>query len=89
MVLASYTPLMAQPIPNPPPGFDDLTPTEKVRYVTALWDRIVAEQDQLPVSEAQRALIRERLALHRANPSEARPWSEVRSEIEQRLKGRS
>lgn len=80
---------MAQPVPNPPPGFDDLTPTEKVRYVTALWDRIVAEQDQLPISEAQRALIRERLALHRANPGEARPWSEVRSEIEQRLKGRS
>jgi putative addiction module component (TIGR02574 family) len=72
-----------------PPGFDDLTPEEKVSYVGALWDRIVAEQERLPISEAQRALLRERLAAHEANPSAARPWSEVRDDIERTLAART
>jgi putative addiction module component (TIGR02574 family) len=73
---------MAQAVPNPPPGFDDLTPEEKLRYVAVLWDRIVAEQDVLPVSDDQRHTIRERLAAHRADPSAAQPWSEARRDIE-------
>lgn len=32
---------MTQPVPNPPPGFDDLTTEEKVEYVSALWDRVL------------------------------------------------
>jgi putative addiction module component (TIGR02574 family) len=79
---------MASAVPIPPPGFDDLTPEEKVRYVGALWDRIVADQDQLPMSEAQRALIRQRLAAHEADPGAARPWSEVRREIEPAIRDR-
>ena len=76
---------MAQAVPNPPPGFDDLAPAEKLHYVTALWDRIVAEQDALPLSKAQQQLIRERLAAHQADPGAARPWSEVRRALEQEL----
>jgi putative addiction module component (TIGR02574 family) len=76
---------VANALPIPPPGFDELTPDEKVQYVGALWDRIVADQDRLPVSEAQRALIRQRLADHEANPDAARPWSDVRRDIEQEL----
>jgi putative addiction module component (TIGR02574 family) len=73
----------------PPPGFDDLPPEGKLEYVSALWDRIREEQDQLPLSDAQRQITRERLAAHRANPEAARPWPEVRAEIEQRLLGRT
>lgn len=79
---------MAQPVPNPPPGFDDLAPDEKLHYVTALWDRVVAVQDALPLSQAQQQLIRERLAVHQADPGAAKPWSEVRAEIEQELGAR-
>ena len=79
---------MAHSVLNPPPGFDELTPDEKVRYVGALWERIVADQDSLPLSEAQRQLVRERLAAHQANPGEARPWSEVRREIEREIRDR-
>ena len=76
---------MANALPLPPPGFDDLSPEDKVRYVGSLWDRIVADQDRLPISDAHRALLRERLAAHRAKPDGARPWSEVRREIEAAL----
>jgi putative addiction module component (TIGR02574 family) len=79
---------MAQPLPIPPPGFDELTPEQKLDYVAALWDRIAAEQSQLPISEAQRALLRDRLAAHRDNPGAARPWSEARRDIEQLLRQR-
>jgi putative addiction module component (TIGR02574 family) len=83
-----YAWLVATAVPIPPPGFDELTPEEKVHYVGALWDRIVSEQNELPISDAQRALIRQRLAAHEANPGAARPWSEVRREIEQSLSER-
>ena len=77
---------MAQALPLPPPGFDALSADEKLRYVSALWDRIVDEQSALPISDAQRSLVRERLAEHQADPGAARPWSEVRREIESRLR---
>jgi putative addiction module component (TIGR02574 family) len=76
---------VANALPLPPPGFDDLSAEDKLRYVGSLWDRIAADQDRLPISEAQRALVRERLAAHQANPGAARPWSEVRREIEATL----
>ncbi|MBK7583337.1 MAG: addiction module protein [Myxococcales bacterium] len=79
---------MAQALPIPPPGFDELSPEEKVRYLTALWDRVVEQQDALPMSDAQRALVRERLAAHQANPDAARPWSEARRDIEALLRQR-
>jgi putative addiction module component (TIGR02574 family) len=79
---------VASELPLPPPGFDDLTPEEKVSYVSALWERIVADQERLPISDAQRDLIRQRLQNHQANPDAARPWSQVRREIEQALADR-
>jgi putative addiction module component (TIGR02574 family) len=80
--------VVASVLPMPPPGFDELSPEDKVRYVGALWDRIAADQEHLPVSEAHRALVRERLAAHQANPDAARPWSDVRRDIEQELSRR-
>ena len=79
---------MANAVQIPPPGFDDLTPEQKVDYVGALWDRIVADQQSLPISEAQRALLRERLASHEADPGAARPWSDVRRDVERALASR-
>lgn len=76
---------MAQAVPNPPPGFDELALDEKLHYVATLWDRIVAVQDALPLSQAQQQLVRERLAAHQADPDTAKPWSEVRAEIEKEL----
>lgn len=80
---------MAQALPVPPPGFDELSTEEKLSYVSALWDRVIADQDKLPVSDAHRELVRERLALHRANPQAARAWSDARRDIETLLRQRS
>lgn len=81
-------PFMGQPLPVPPPGFDDLPVEEKIDYVQALWDRIAAQNDEVPLHEWQRLVLEERLAAHRAAPHEARPWKEVLDGLEGRLKSR-
>lgn len=79
---------MAQPLPMPPPGFDELPVQEKIDYVQALWDRIAANADHVPLQDWQRQILEERLAAHRAAPGEARPWREVLDGLERRLKAR-
>jgi len=86
----AYTPAMAQPLPMPPSGFDELTVEDKIDYVQSLWDRIAASADQVPLHEWQRQLLEERLAAHRAADSnEARPWGEVLDRLEERLRASS
>jgi putative addiction module component (TIGR02574 family) len=79
---------MANVIPNPPPGFDDLTVSEQIDYVQALWDRIVASPEQIPVPEWHQQIIQERLEAYRGNPSAGRAWSDVRADIENKLRNR-
>jgi putative addiction module component (TIGR02574 family) len=85
-----YTSAMAQPLPMPPSGFDELTVEDKIDYVQSLWDRIAANVDQVPLHEWQRQLLEERLAAHRAgDANEARPWGEVLDRLEGRLRASS
>ena len=79
---------MAQSLPMPPPGFDDLPVDEKIDYVQSLWDRIAVSLGQLPLHDWQREVLDERLAAHRASPDEARPWKDVLDGLERRLKAR-
>jgi putative addiction module component (TIGR02574 family) len=71
---------MAQSVPNPPPGFDELSLDEKLDYVESLWDQVV-ERAQIPVPEWHLELLRERLEAFRSSPSTGRPWKEVREEL--------
>jgi hypothetical protein len=70
-----------------PPGFDDLTTDDKVDYLSALWERIVATSP--PRSpEWHRDLVRAEIADNDAHPDEAENWTSVRTEIEQHLRDR-
>jgi putative addiction module component (TIGR02574 family) len=81
---------MAQPLPLPPSGFDELAVEDKIDYVQALWDRIATSTDHIPLYEWQRQLLAERLAAHRASDGEeARPWGEVLDRLEERLRASS
>ena len=75
---------MARRVPNPPPGFDDLTVDEKVNYVQSLWDRIAAKPETVPVPEWHLDLIEQRL--RRDRPGIGRPWTEIRDELLGRLR---
>ncbi len=77
---------MAQPLPMPPPGFDDMPVEEQIEYVQSLWDRIAAATDQVPLHEWQRRILEERTAAARSAPGEARPWDEVLDRLQTRLR---
>ncbi len=79
---------MAHPVPNPPPGFDDLSAEEKIDYIQSLWERIAtpteATQDALPLTAAQRAELDRRLdELDREGPVGI-PWDQVLKQIRSR-----
>jgi putative addiction module component (TIGR02574 family) len=70
----------------PPPGFDDLSPAEKIDYVQALWDRAAVHPEAVPVLDWHRNIIEERLAAHRAGQGSSRSWEEARQDLRSRLR---
>lgn len=76
---------MSNIVPTPPPGFDDLSIDEQIDFVQALWDRIAATAEQVPIPEWHREIIQERLTAYRANPGTGRLWTDVRADIERKL----
>lgn len=79
---------MAEMLPIPPPGFDELPVEEKVHYVEALWDRIAAAPEEVSVPDWHRQLLSERLAEYQSDAKAGRPWREVRDELLSELTGR-
>ena len=78
----------AQTYPFSTSAFDGLTVDERIDVVQSLWDRIAVTPEQVPVPEWHRRIIRERLESYRADPTAGRPWVDVRTEIEARLRDR-
>jgi putative addiction module component (TIGR02574 family) len=65
----------------PPPGFDELEIGEQIEYVQALWNRIAAKEDVVPVPDWHREILDDRLADLEANPAASRPWEEVKADL--------
>ena len=59
-----------------------LTAAERIELIERLWESFVEAPETLPVTEEQRAELRRRLAEHERDPGAAKPWSEVRAELE-------
>jgi len=57
---------------------------ERILLVEEIWDSIAAEQESLPITQAQRDELDRRLAASEATPGEGAPWEEVKA----RLQGR-
>lgn len=66
------------------PSFDQMTTAERILYVQELWDRIAAETDAVPLSDAQRVELRRRLADHEAHPETSIPWEVARGQVRRR-----
>lgn len=54
-----------------PPGFNDLSKADQVRYLQDLWDQISEDPGNLPVPESHLRLAEERLNRYREDPSRA------------------
>lgn len=60
---------------------------QKIDYVQALWRRILSkDSDKIPSPDWHRDEVHTALAEHGRNPEAARPWAEVRTQIEAKLK---
>jgi len=70
----------------PPPGFDDLSPEDKLDYIQALWDRFTARPENVPVPEWHRELIAERLDARARGEGSARPWSAFQQDLLAKLR---
>ncbi len=66
-------------------NFRKLLSTEKIFLVQQLWNEIAEEASHLPLTEAQRRLLDERLDEHEANPDDVEPWGEARDDILRKL----
>lgn len=60
-----------------PTGFSDLEKPGQIRYLQALWDRILDGPGEIPVPESHLRLAEERLSEYRRSPHLARPAHEV------------
>ena len=76
---------MSKPLPNPPPGFDDLSVEDQIEYLQSLWDRITTAADKVPVPAWHAEIIRKRVAELEADPGSAIPWEQAREEVVRRL----
>jgi putative addiction module component (TIGR02574 family) len=65
-----------------PKQIRDLDPRERIELIELLWESFVEEPDTLPVTDEQRAELRRRLDEHERDPDAAKPWPEVRAELE-------
>jgi putative addiction module component (TIGR02574 family) len=80
--------VLANPVPFPPPGFDDLSVDEQIEYIESLWDRIAAVPEQVPSPEWHREILDERLKEFEANPDAGDSWDFVRERLRDKLRQR-
>jgi putative addiction module component (TIGR02574 family) len=77
--------LMPNPVPLPPPGFDDLSVDEKLDYLQSLWDRIAASPESIPVPDWHREILDERLKDLEANPDAGDTWEAVQERLRKKI----
>ena len=57
---------------------------ERLDLMEKIWDSITANEESLPLTEAQRTELDRRLQAHVQNPGEAETWDEVKAKIQRR-----
>ena len=72
---------MSRALQVPPPGFDDLSVEEQIEYVQALWDRIAAHPERVPVPDWQRQELDRRLDDLEKNPEDGVSWEEFKTRL--------
>ena len=60
-----------------------LSPAERLELIGAVWESL--EASDIPVTEAEKALISERMSDVEDNPSDESAWSNVRERLRKRL----
>lgn len=67
------------------PQIERLSTAQKLQLLGELWDSIAADPKNVPVSEEERALLRERLEAHRQNPAGVLSLEEFKKRLNKEL----
>ncbi|HEX4996869.1 MAG TPA: addiction module protein [Terriglobia bacterium] len=62
----------------------NLSVKKRLEVIEEIWDSIASDEDAVPLTSAQRRELDRRRAEHKADPSTAVPWAEVRSRLQKR-----
>jgi putative addiction module component (TIGR02574 family) len=62
-------------------AFRRLPVAERARLVEELWDEVSREFEQLPLTEAERQLLDQRIRQHNESPSDVQAWETARDDI--------
>jgi putative addiction module component (TIGR02574 family) len=54
---------------------------ERLRIVELIWESLVTQPEQVSVTDAQRAVLDERLADHEANPHDVISWDDLKDQL--------
>ena len=54
---------------------------ERLKLVESIWNSIAEFPEALELSDAQRRVLKERLADYEADPTAGIPWSELKSQL--------
>jgi putative addiction module component (TIGR02574 family) len=57
-----------------------LSVAQKLELLDALWESL--EGEELPLTDAQRAELDHRIALHEQNPTQVTPWEQVKANLQ-------
>ena len=59
---------------------------ERLELIEEIWDSIAAHPEAIPLTASQRKELDRRRREHKRDPSRAKPWSQVHSELKRRTK---
>ena len=59
----------------------ELPLSQRLQLVDELWESILAQAEDIALTDAQREELDRRLARYHADPTSARPWDEVRERL--------
>jgi len=62
-------------------GIDQLSVAQRILLVEKIWDSIVAEAEDMPLTEAQKQDLEHRLAAYNENPNAGSSWEDVRARL--------
>ncbi len=69
--------MSTHPIPNPPPGFEELSKEEQIEYLQELWNQISADESEVPVPQWHRDIVRARMTTIDDEATES--WEDVKT----------
>ena len=70
------------PTPATTPEYFKLSVSERIQFVVDIWDSMAAEaSNPVELSQVQMDELHRRVAAHRADPSTAVSWEQVRSKL--------